>query len=358
MNIVKLLHEIVGQLGTKTAIIEDGISISYQDLWTRIEILSAAFHEFGVRENHRVALILPNSSEFIYCFFALLNINAMVTPLSTDCTPYELKGIFNNLNPYAIIAMHKFIEKVSYEYPNLMDNKLIITPDDITGSGRLKNQFDLKTSSEHEDTYEIVNQNSNDSQIATIIYTYRGLGYPLGVMLSHENYLQAAMFYINRTELTERHRVLLMLPSYHVFPIMGGIIAPLLTGAAVIIAKSFIISHLFETIKKNQITMLLAVPTLYRLIINYGRNAADMSSVHCCITGGDIMSAAMQEELRTKFNTEVLQGYGLTECLPVTCNPLHKNKIGSLGPPGRSDVKIKIVNDSGAELAPGRSEEH
>jgi long-chain acyl-CoA synthetase len=134
---------------------------------------------------------------------------------------------------------------------------------------------------------------------------------------------------------------------------MGGILSPLLVGSTVVLAKSFIISHILEMIKKHQITMLLAVPTLYRLIINYCRNISDMGSVHCFLTGGDVMSVEMQEEFRTKFKKEVLQGYGLTECLPVTCNSLHNNKVGSLGPPGRSDVKIKIVNDSGHELDPG-----
>jgi acyl-CoA synthetase (AMP-forming)/AMP-acid ligase II len=40
---------------------------------------------------------------------------------------------------------------------------------------------------------------------------------------------------------------------------------------------------------------------------------------------------------------ELLQGYGLTETMPIACNPQSKNKAGSLGIPGH-EVKVKIVD--------------
>jgi long-chain acyl-CoA synthetase len=40
---------------------------------------------------------------------------------------------------------------------------------------------------------------------------------------------------------------------------------------------------------------------------------------------------------------ELLQGYGLTETMPITCNPHSRNKTGSLGIPGH-EVKVKIVD--------------
>lgn len=350
-NLALAVQAAAQRFASNTAVVAEGRCISYQELWSDIERLSLSFYSIGIKSSHRVALFVPNGYDFIRCFFALLKINVIVSPLNHELTPFELAGIFSNLNPYAIIAPAAFLERIYLENPALLDNRILICQDRAPSFSSAMNCFDLRMLHEcnaGSDAFQ-----NDEQKTATINYTYGGLGYPLGAVLHHDNYLQAAQFYIDRTELSESHRILLILPSYHVFPLMGGIISPLLAGASVVIAKSMIISHIFDVIKKHKITMLLAVPTLYRMMLSHNRNRDDMQSVHYCITGGDSMPVDMQEELSSTFNTAVLQGYGLTECLPVTCNPRHANRTGSLGPPGRNDVKIKIVDDFGCELRPG-----
>ncbi len=343
MNITTLLLDIVKRIGTRTAIIENGREISYHDLWDRIEKLSVAFHEIGIKENHRVALILPNSSEFIYCFFALLKINAIVTPLSPDCTPYELKGIFNNLNPYAIIAIPKFIEKVCREYPGLLDNKIIITPGEIMGIGRLKANF------EQEDNYAIGNNTEND-QIATINYTYRGWGYPLGVISTQKNYVEGVSAYIKTTQMDSSHRVLSLLPLSKIYPLVGCMLAPLICGATVVISTNYMPKSVLKAIDNFKINRLTAVPSIYKLLLQgYKKGEYDLGSLTCCITGGAYMSPDVQENIESKMGLEVLQGYGLTECFVVSWNRNGYNEAGTLGLPFRSDIKIRIVDENGEQ---------
>ena len=353
MNLADILIHITSSYRKKTAIIENEGIVTYEDLRKGIERLAAIYYSIGIRENDRVALILPNSTQFIYSFFALLKINAIVVPLSPECTPYELMGIFNNVSPHAIITLHAFIQKIDRESPELLHNKYIITPEGVAIYRGRKNHGEANSSRKPVEACCANNEHVSGDITATINYTYRGLGFPLGAQLSHDNYLQAIMFYIERTELNQHQNILLVLPSYHVFALMGGILAPLFAGATIVIAKRFIISHILEIIKRYQISTLLAVPTLYRLILDHCRDASAVRSVTRCITGGDVMSSEMHDELVKKIDTEVLQGYGLTECLPVTCNPSGNNKPGSLGPPGRADVKIKIVSDSCGDLGQG-----
>ena len=127
MNVVSLLYKIAKSSKTKTAVIENDIKeISYQELWNTIDRLSSAFRNIGIRQNDRVVIALPNSPDFFHCFFSLLKINATAVPLSTNLTPYELKSIFRNLNPYAIICTLTLLNKVARDQPNLLDNKIII----------------------------------------------------------------------------------------------------------------------------------------------------------------------------------------------------------------------------------------
>lgn len=63
------------------------------------------------------------------------------------------------------------------------------------------------------------------------------------------------------------------------------------------------------------------------------------------------MPEKVQKDFEKELNTILVQGYGLTESLPVICNPPdERNKHGTLGIPGRKDIKMKIVDDARKEL--------
>lgn len=67
------------------------------------------------------------------------------------------------------------------------------------------------------------------------------------------------------------------------------------------------------------------------------------------------MPAGQQAAFEKSLGAEMVQGYGLTECLPVICNPPgSRNRHGTLGVPGRRDIHIRIMGEAGQELPPGR----
>lgn len=348
MNITTLLYDVARQAAAKTAIIENEQEISYQDLWNKIEKLSAAFLKIGIRENHRVALILPNSAEFIYCFFGLLKISAIVSPLSPDLTPFELKGIVDNLNPHAIISLPLCIEKAFHEYPALLDDKILVLHGNANTKGQVKNRYNLYKLLDLGANYKIDNIQPSLEQIATINYTYRGAGRPLGAMLSHKNYVEGVLAYIENTRMSFEHKVMSLLPLSHVYPLVGCMLAPLISGATIVITKNYMPRSILKIIDNFQINHFTTVPSIYKLLLmHYKEGDYDLSSLTCCITGGAYMPIEVQEAIKIRMGIQVLQGYGLTECLPVTWNRYEYNKAGTLGLPLRGDFQIKIIGDDG-----------
>jgi len=174
MNLVALFSDIAAQHGAKSAILENGKIVSYQELWNSIERLAAAFYRIGIRDHNRVALILPNSSEFIYCFFALLKNNAIVCPLNPDMTPYELKNITNNLDPHVIISINTLIDKVVNESPSLLEQKILILQGRSSQILQANKYYELDDLLK-ENTQACDIQGEEESTV-TINYTYRGLG--------------------------------------------------------------------------------------------------------------------------------------------------------------------------------------
>jgi len=359
MNLSSLIKKTANAYPEKTAIIEDGEEISYKHLWQEIESLSNALRSIGIRKNTRVALILPNCKEFIYSFFALLTINAIAIPLKPQMTCWEFHGIFKNGNPKALILTSHLLNKILTEKPSLLKNRIIIVKEEkqdiriMDKDGHLENLplYTLSTllemgKGEGTRTRRI---QTPSQQVASINYTYRGYGYPLGAMLTHHNYIHGAIRYIKLVRIQPDMRILLLLPVSHIFPLTGCVLVPLLAKATVVISTAINPKKVFQTIEKNKVNVLVCVPTLYEFLVkHYDHTKWDISSLLFGISGAESLPMDLYNNIRSKMGIDVIQGYGLTETLPVTCNPRFGNKPETIGIRGH-DVKLKIVDKENRE---------
>ncbi|MDO8602561.1 MAG: class I adenylate-forming enzyme family protein [Candidatus Omnitrophota bacterium] len=341
MNLGTSLHWVSTKMKDKACLIEGAIEVSYSELWKNIETLAKGFLKIGIKENDKAVIILPNCKEFIYSFYGLARINAISVPLNTYLTSYELDKIFKDCDPKVIITTYQLYKKKISAISN--KNILIILTDESLEPGK-DGLFELGDLLAKGGTGRLPRFSANNNQIATINYTYRGLGEAIGAVLTHGNYHHGAIGYLRLTKLVTTQRVLLITPMSHIFTLVSCVIVPLLRGATVVIMKSFIPSHIFKAIEDHKIDFVIAVPTIYiSLLKNYKKGRFDISSLKYGITGGSYLSESLNKEIKEEMGIELLQGYGLTETMPIMCNPHSRNKMGSLGVAGH-EVKVKIVD--------------
>jgi len=354
MNFTALIRQISKRLPDKTAIIENNEHISYRKLWDTIEKLSQAFHAVGLTDNNKVIILLPNCREFIYAFFALLKNKTIAVPLNPKLTAYELATIFKTIQPEAVISTASLINQLHTANPLFFKNVKLITIDaDVVAEYPRAQAFTFKRLLSTAVKKPLAFPNTANREIASINFTYRGYGYPLGAILTHGNYLHGAVGYIRLIKPDLDQRFLLVMPMSHIFTLVGCVLVPLLRGATVVIMRNLIPSHVFKAIEEYKIDFLVGVPTFYHaLLSNYKPDKYDISSLKHAISGADYLSPELVQEIENKLKVEVLQGYGLTETLPIICNPKSKTKPQSLGIPGH-EVKVKIVDDNGQSQKPG-----
>jgi long-chain acyl-CoA synthetase len=346
INLALLLYKVSKKNPNKSALIEKAQQFSYHMLWDNIERLARAFWKIGIRKDDKAAIILPNCKEFIFSFFALLRINAVAVPLKPAFTGFELKGIFQDCNPAAIITTSSFLNKLTPENRELLENRIVI----VLGN-------DKEEAFTFEQLYEMGREgtlpeiSTENNQTASINYTYRGDGYPLGAVLTHNNYYHGSCVVVKLTKSNPVQKCLLILPISHIFALLSAVVFPLITGATVVIVDSLRPRRIFKAISEHQIDFMVAVPTIYLVLSrNYNKQKYDLSSLCYCISGGDSLSLEDYRQIKQVMSIDLLQGYGLTECLPITCNPGAGNKPGSLGLPWHK-VEIKIVDEFGKEQA-------
>jgi len=123
----------------------------------------------------------------------------------------------------------------------------------------------------------------------------------------------------------------------------------------IIIANPRDALHICNEMKKYSPTMLVNVPSLYQILINFRKfKRLDHSNLRLCISAASPFPKESQEALENIVGEgKLLELYGMTELSPVaTMNPsVGKKKLGSVGLPFLN-VDLKIVDPDTNEVVP------
>ena len=156
------------------------------------------------------------------------------------------------------------------------------------------------------------------------------------------------------------------IPYFHVYGMMTAMLTPLLQGSElIIIPDPRNQKMILKTIRKKKPTAFPGIPTMYHGIINYPRvEKYGIDNIKLCISGAMSLPQEIQKKFEDITGGTLVEGYGLSECSPVTnISPLQseyksKRRQGSIGLPLPDTYeKIVDVNDGVTELPPGKEGE-
>lgn len=334
----------------KTALKWKNQEVSYPELHRKVHQYSQMFP----KETRRVLIFSENRMEWIYGFYASWHNHCTVVPVDYLSTVEEVSYIIEDSVPEVFFCSREREQILREVTRSLEYNPQILVFEDIEEAALAETDIPAP---DHKDTLDL-------NATALIIYTSGTTGTPKGVMLSNENIsanIDAVSHGVPIFSINER--VMLLLPLHHIFPLIGSMVAPLYVGATVAICPSLQSDDIIKTLQENQITILIGVPRLYKLIskgiiekINQKKIARILfvlakkirsatfsrilfSTVHkkfggklkYLVAGG----AALDTEVSSIFTTlgfEILEGFGMTEAAPmITFTRPGQVTIGSAG---------------------------
>jgi acyl-CoA synthetase (AMP-forming)/AMP-acid ligase II len=160
--------------------------------------------------------------------------------------------------------------------------------------------------------------------VSDIMFTSGTTGRSKGAVTSHERTLGVARAWAECAGLTARDRYLVVNPFFHTFGSKAGILACLVSGAALVPQAVFDAGQAMRLIEAERITVLPGAPTVYVCILDDpARGSFDLSSLRLAVTGAADVPVALVERMRRELGFEVvLTAYGLTEAVVATmCRP-------------------------------------
>src|ERR1700678_3565494 len=203
----------------------------------------------GINKGDAVLLWGENSPEWIVVFFGCLLRGAVTVPIDRGSTA-------------------EFAARVARE----VNAKLIFQTRALTDAGLAENSIILESLSEHterRDTSPYPAPPLSRQDTLEIIFTSGTTAEPRGVVISHANVLaniepieREIQKYLRYERIFHPLRFLNMLPLSHVFGQMLGIFIPPILGATTIFSESLNPANLVQTIRRERVSVLVAVPRL------------------------------------------------------------------------------------------------
>ncbi|MFC0296699.1 class I adenylate-forming enzyme family protein [Geobacillus jurassicus] len=350
MNISELLARNARKFPDKTAIIDGETELSYAEVDRAVNRLASSLERLGIRRGDKVALYMPNTTEFVFAYFAVLRLGSVVVPINVRLTAAEVQYILGHSEAKMLIA-HDLVHQA---LTSLVGGSDVIWIKTGSAEGGWLSLAELIDSG---DPREIVCPAKEDDE-ATILYTSGTTGRPKGVLFTHRNIITVADMIVIETKIDRQSRLLHLMPLSHSAPLHLFFVGGTYVGATHVLAPAFSPDALLGLVERHKITHFFGAPVAYLLTAKHPRfEDYDLSSVCCWMYGGGPLSREEVRFIASRFGARRMMClYGLTEAGPngtYLAPEEHAEKAGSVGKYAALHCEVAIVDEQGNEVAPG-----
>jgi long-chain acyl-CoA synthetase len=342
-----------------------GAQLTFGELKAQADKLAAALVEQGIRQGDCVGVMLPNCPQYIISFFAIARLGAIAANVNPIYTPREVELVAKDSGMRAMITLDALAEMIKGIQANTQIEKIIATsvqeyaanPQTLPSAPAGTLSLTALIANAKTDALPGVEINAMED-VAALVYTGGTTGVPKGAMLTHYNLFAAVtQCAVWGGPLSKRgdERILLVIPFFHVYGLVVGILFGVWQGALQILIPKFDPKLLLGAIKQYQPTYFPAVPTIFISLLNHAdAKQSGLDRVQRFNSGSAPLPVEVIEQFERLSGASIFEGWGMTEtsALGTSTPALAKRKPGSIGIPV-TGVEVKIVDlDTGEKEMP------
>jgi len=314
----------------------------------------------GVKKGDVVSLLVANSPEVYYTMFGIQKIGAIAGSINFMLKGPEIAYLLEDSKPGMVFVSSEFMTEFVRGVELSKHKPQIIEVKTDTDHGMDVNQEYLSDILEEYPSDEaLVPQAASDPFL--LLYSSGTTGKPKGILIKNEGQLSICRSMASIGLFDEGDVMLILLPMFHTNPICVWTYPIIYCAQTVCIRKAFSPSDFWPSITDNGVSILMGVPAMYNYVYySIDSSTIDKSAIRLkfAFSGAAPLSVELIKGFEEKFNVEIIEGYGLTECTGVsTVNPPQgKRKPGSIGV-ALPEQEIKIMDDDNNELPIGQKGE-
>lgn len=306
----------------------DARTWTYAEAWDEIERRASGFVRLGFAPDERVIIRLPHSAEYAFAFFGANLAGLVPVPASPQLTDEEVRFLLEDSGASALVA-----------------------PDAGSSAGRGTRVIEPAELLAGSTSRPVPETSAEDP--AYLIYTSGTTARPKGV-LHAQRVLRGRAFMLGAAwEDFQPTDVVMHAGTLNWSYTMGvGLMDPWSVGAhAILVATGTEPGAWPALIEEHLATVFVAVPTVYRQMLKYGRpEDHDFSRLRFGLCAGEALPPDTAEAWRARVGTELYEALGMTECSTyISSGPGVPVRSGSPGKP-QPGRRVAILSEETGEV--------
>jgi acyl-CoA synthetase (AMP-forming)/AMP-acid ligase II len=354
-----------------------GPRLSWRELHEQASVVARAFMAGGVQAGDRVAIWSPNTHHWVAGALGALRAGAVLVPVSTRFTGPEALDVISRSGARALLVAGPFLGTgrlaaldaaaadagieagtggsqlelvVSVPVQGNVDGQALSWDGFLATAGPVTAAAAARRAA-----------GVGPDDVSDILFTSGTTGRSKGAMTAHRRSLAVARAWAECGGLHRDDRYLVVNPFFHSFGFKAGILACLVSGAAIVPQRVYDAGQAMALVAAERITVFPGPPTIYQTILDHPDRAAhDLSSLRLAVTGAATVPVALVERMQRELSFEtVLTAYGLTEAVVATmCRPGDdQERVASTSGRAAAGFEVRIAGPDGAPRPAGEAGE-
>lgn len=304
----------------KEALVDDTSRFTYCELRDKVDRLAVGLMGLGIKERDFVLLQIPNWHEFIFAFFALQKIGAIVVLLVARHGLSEVSYLSGLTNPVAWIGPDHYkktnylpmLQQVMEEHKGLRHIISVRSPEDraFTSLERLIEESELTRSN----LEALAARRPDPMEVSIVLPTGGTTGAPKAVPRTHNDYIASVEYHTRAWEVTCNDVMLTAAPVSHAQAIHNCVGGAFFHCAKYVITDSTNAADICRVIEREKVTAFPTVPVLiHRIVSLENLKDYDLSSLTRLYAGGAPSTPELVKSVHEKIGCKFVNALGSSE---------------------------------------------
>ncbi len=325
---------------------------TYGDLQSAANDVTKYLVDAGGRKGDRVILVSENSFFWIASYLGILRAGMVCIPLSVATVSKEIDYVLQMTEARVAFLQAGFAAANAACF----SRTLVAVDRELPGSSAFRAvSFASVRSLSAGSSATLPTVNADD--LAALMFTSGSTGRPRGVMISHANIMTNTESIIQYLGLTQRDRIMTVLPFHYCFG-TSLLHTHLRVGGSLVIDSRFMYPEkVLQRMHETQCTGFAGVPSHYQILLRRSsiRKMKFPNLRYVQQAGGHLAPSFIRELRGALPGTQIFVMYGQTEATArLSYLPPERldTKLGSIGKaiPG---VKLEVLDEEGRRVDPG-----
>ena len=304
--------------------------------------------DLGVGPGIKVALMLPNSTEFLWAWFACAKLGAVYVPINTDYKGDILHYQLAKADVSHLIIDGTWLDRITPIIEALPRLRGVVMRGESEFSPHLELPVVPTTAADSfADREPDVTVRYTDPH--AISFTSGTTGPSKGVLASNCHVATFALDWIRCVGLTSEDRLHSCLPMFHAIATWLGFLPVLMTGASMVASQRFSASRFWDEVRAADATIVHGIFSMVPILLKQPPRPEDATQ-----PARRFYIGQRNDAFEARFNCRIIEVFGSTETGIVTYTPLdEERRTGSCGRANQDSFEVTLLDDEDNEVPTG-----